>query len=513
MALTIGNHSFMQENKTGIDIECGLRNGLDRSDPKILGVDEIIHMLENPFKLKLHSFMGEDGNLFVKNFGGIRSVSMLELSMSLNGPGGVLDAGEDVVVASPLLMAIYLKRYELVYGLIDAGYSVVTETKGSLNEDYQEEIRGRYIIGDIVLGFTLGQFIMYDPDMPDELRLYLWHCLAEERLRYSKKQKVHREKAIDFSMINFQKNFCGMLFDYGTNRSARCAENFARVLKMISKRRPRYLKNIIGRDMNEVLNYAPGDSYIELMCFLYDKVAYTTRKKKRLLDMDTDVVWIDSFHQFNPFEKTPLEIIAILFTKMDKRIGQDEELRQSFFLYMLRILNRYVDNSVADNLDTDKPAFKKIAGVFRKYRRKDFSLREYLETNKGITIRKPDWLTKRLELYKLLNGKKIVIDDSIDLVEADVCFGNFEVRADEKVITVPIPYDTNWVTHVDGFVYSDEKSLNNFQKYALKTYRQDTLTMALKKGLLRGRHIECGLEYCMRDVQMRQLIPCIIAHT
>lgn len=94
------------------------------------------------------------------------------------------------ILAPPLLMALCIRRYDLVEGLLKAGYSTVTEDSSR----YVFEARGWCVMGDASHLFTIGQFIMGDPEMPDALRLLLWHQSAEERRRISKQMKQPRGK-------------------------------------------------------------------------------------------------------------------------------------------------------------------------------------------------------------------------------------------------------------------------------------------------------------------------------
>ena len=70
----------------------------------------------------------------------------------------------------------------------------------------------------------------------------------------------------------------------------------------------------------------------------------------------------------------------------------------------------------------------------------------------------------------------------------------------------------NWIRYVDAFDFRRNRKLNSMQKYVLDYGNNDILQEALEKGLLKGKHLERAIEYCMEQEKLHIMLPCLMAY-
>ena len=417
-----------------------------------------------------------------------------------------------VFLAPPVLMALCMQRYDLVKGLVEAGYSTIAIREGI----WEEELSGTYVIPEVSfeLRFSLGQFIMGDPDMPDELRLYLWQQLAKEKKEYSKKSKKRRKKVIDFSDFRFQENICAVLF----RPLGAYEDTFFRTLKMIAKEKPRYLKNIIGNNLSNLFQYNDVEFQIKLMQVLLTDIVRTDSQKMKLIQL------MYCFFKVPGEYADSRENMVRLYSKQEKYYKENDRLRESFFYALLK---DYIGCNACDDwqyrfepLDLHD---KKVLGLLRRFLPKDVTfkriLMEVAEARSGFA---PPYIeyhmnNKKLQfafrLYKLITRKAIVLDSSVVFAKQTGIVSYVPTKRKTDTIHLREVNRNEWLQLVDWFSYDDSEPLNGLQKHILEHCGEDMLIFTMKRGLLRGKHMEAALEYCMGQEELYCKVPCIMAFT
>lgn len=416
----------------------------------------------------------------------------------------VEDYANQVIQAPPVLMALCVGQYDLVKDLVEAGFPTIEIQSNPVlgkSNAAAKELTGRCVIAETIFRFTLGQFIMCDPDMPNDLRLYLWNRIAEEKKRFGKENGTRRGKVIDFTSFPLNWGINSVMFDRLEKDSGKCSETFLNTLKMIESKRPRYLKNIIGRDMQVLLRDNDMEFQMKLIFFLLEKVARTDEQRVRLLEFQN--CFDDAFVDNAGWYKDSTEDIILFYRKVAKYYKENDTLKKSFFYTLLGEYLRWYDKVVM----VFEQDVKKIELLLRKFLPEEFTLKTFLNFAQGYM--KPsnadDKLCLFFQIYKRLTKKSLVLDWDFTQIEGGkTIFHNALANC--------IKSDSaSWLECVDRFVFDDSKPLNSLQMHILENCGEDLLFLTLKRGLFRGKQIETALEYCISDEKLHHLVPCMIA--
>ncbi len=407
-----------------------------------------------------------------------------------------------IYCAPPVLMALCIQRYDLAYKLIKSGYSTVI--KDQLCKTI--ELQGTCVIRGAAFPFTIGQFIMGDPDMPDDLRLYLWHQIAQEKKQDAKIQGQPVGKVIDFGKFDFNENFCTCLFGGRNKNQNLYYVTFIKSLKMIAESRKRYLKNIVCDGWREILTYTDFQSYSELVCILLENVIVSEKQKLRLIQLD----YINSMCKLF-MDLKDLDKMATFLCKIEPYF-RGENLKKAFFKFVVSIFLRYkLGMNLMREDSRRKQLESKIMRLIKRYVIKDFTLSQFLMLCRNCEVVPPDWFKIILVQYRNITGHKIILDGTVGFVRMAV-FENQRIRMEGNTVMVDIADDDSWVEYVDRFSYSDGETVNTVQEFILRKSGQDMLLYAMRRKLFQDTQLESVIDYCMWEQLLQSKIPCILAY-
>lgn len=408
------------------------------------------------------------------------------------------------VQASPILMAILLKRYDLVKGLIEQGFPAAAEnTKWSTFE-----LIGCCKIGDFEHLFTLGQFIMGDPDMPDELRLFLWQHSAEDMKKKSKQAKRPRGKVIDFSWFDFDMGFAFGFFNKLGKAENIFFKTFMHSLKLFAKKRPHYLKNIIDESWRRIMCFTCFRYFEQIMEILLRHVPLSEKMKCRLVKGDFSA-YVPTRH----VGSAELARVAELLSKL-KPYYQSDRLKRALLEFGTKIYLYYkTGNGFFREESKRQKDEEKYVRLLRGFKAREMSLSSCLLLFQSTNITNSDWFSKVLQAYKTVTGRKVVFDESIEVrdVEPVVYFKQPYIKQQNDKIIVNIHEQTDWVEYVDSYAYSNMNELSSVQKIILKRCGEDMLLFAIRRKLLHGKQLDLAIAYCLEQENLRARIPCLLA--
>lgn len=459
---------------------------------------EIVYQLEHPEKIVLDKQGDMYGRVSLAwNHHRNNFMDMLQYDFSSDTPVTIL--------APPLLMALCIRRYDLVEGLLKAGYTTVTE----YNARHVSEAIGWCVMGETTHLFTIGQFIMGDPDMPDALRLLLWHQSAEERRRISKQRKQPRGKLFDFSTFDFEHGFASILFcKYGEKENT-YFKTFMHTLKLVAKRRPRYLKNIVDENWKRMMCFNNYKHYEKIMGVLLHDVPLSEKMKCRLLELDC-LPEIPTLHVGIKELAAATELLYKLKPYYKSERSKRALLDFGIKIYLLyQVSNDYIRADARRQKVEDK-----LVRLLRGCKARELSLSSYLLMFRSGNVVCSDWFAKILQSYRTVTGRKVVFDASIDVreVEPVVYLQQQYIHREKKQVVVDINEQTDWVEYIDSYEYSDPKELGTVQKQILKRCGQDMLLFAIRRKLLRGKQFDSAIAYCMSETELQPKVPCLLAY-
>lgn len=419
----------------------------------------------------------------------------------------VLEGSEQVFLAPPVLMALCLQRYDLVMPLLEAGYSTIYE-----NEDNGiSELEGRCVVGECSYRFTLGQFLMCDPDLPEELRLTLWQRIAKEKKERAKEKKCPRSKVISFINFNFEKNICGLLIDSRKGEFGIYQKTLIRTLEMIAKKRPRYLKNILNPDFGLFLANIDSKAQFQIIQILLKYVIRTNDQKIKLMQLHA--------RPFELFGETNANIrqMAFFYERLEPHYNADELLQEVFFEGLVKDYMYWCSNVDSELTQLfDLPREKKIKSLIEKYTPKDLSLKRIFKIIGILDVSltefsvDPDRLQYALRFYKEITGKPTILNDTFSFCTKPPKAGVRKL-IDKNTVYIEAEQVKCWIEYVEQFSFDDTKPLNCLQRSILNHCGEDLLVYTLKRGLFRGKHVEEAVSYCMKNEKSQNLVPCIMA--
>ena len=491
--------AFSNEFDVGKNIVLQYKNNV-LNNPEKHDRKNICHQLENPSQIILN----QDGEM----------AWIAHIAMDAEQVGNQMyekkeiNVSTQVFLAPPILMALCVKRYDLVKGLVEAGYSTVNIVdKKVCCQKWLEELVGSCVIEDCIFKISLGQFILGDPDMPDDLRLYLWHQVAAEKTQLSKVNRKPRGKVIDFFKISPQSDICACFFGSKTSNVSLYPETIFKSLNMIFEKRPRYLKNIISDDWAHILQYEDCDFTRKLVFFLLEKVVYRDKQKRYILKL----------HSCKPMVYPKVEWLKIWVNfdyQIEKYFREKEALRKEFLRYILLQYQNYIIDCNDDiEFTFQNPNEKKVLRLIKKYAKDNITIRQFLGIFVEYLTLVKGGLDEVLKLYKEITGRRIVMDDSV-IFEESQSFFSPKIEDHGGPLCIGFGYYPKWfkwIEYVDSFSYDDSLPLNELQKHILQTGGPDWLMFSMRRGLLQGKHKEAALEFCMEKEELHAVIPCIMA--
>lgn len=424
------------------------------------------------------------------------------------------------VCAPPVLMALYLGRYDLVKGLVESGEQLTAE----MTNDILQIKNVNPIIGYIItaaeegMQFTIGHYIMGDPNMPDELRLYLWTMTAgrmHKQIGDYRKEKGYSEI---YTKIPLPVEFGYFTFDSADDvglklfRKQEYIDTFLHSLKVMGERRRRYFEDIPNANWRDIIGNGDNRISIPATIILLEQGLYGEENLKKRIISEYLTYRIEGFGPLHSWE-----------LDMYEEIHKHYESEDLEYIYYALLINRYVHlqelkkqgiiltrgkkRSKENNLLEDRlwSMIKKIYPVDQPLNHllslptadKDCAGTTFLSKVRDAGI--------LMEMYKKLTQKPVIIDESCS---------NLMIRDEDYLSDEDGHYLTKfiWLEKVDSFSYDESEPLGKLQLLFIYHKSLDIFALATRKGLLKGRHSDKAIEYCLENEGLLNKIPCIVAY-
>ncbi len=424
------------------------------------------------------------------------------------------------VCAPPVLMALYLGRYDLVKGLVESGEQLTIKIDVNLRC-----INYRPIVGHIITDaeeaklFTIGHYIMGDPNMPDELRLYLWTMIAgrlHRQIGDDRKKRGYSDVygeipvPVEFDYFTFNMDDdTGLMLFRGRERYI---DTFLHSLSYIGERRRRYFRNVPNDNWRDIIGNGTKSISIPVTKILLEHGLYGDEGFKGRIISEYLTYRIENFGPLHSWELDMYEEIHKHYR------GENLE-----YIYYSLLINRYAWLQERENR-TVRPVAKKG----RKVNTNSLMDRLWSMIKKIYPVDQPlnhlltlptahkhcggtTFLSKvrdagiLMEMYKKLTEKPVIIDESCS---------NLMIRDEDYYCGEDGYYLTKlmWLEKVDSFSYDDNEPLGIVQEDIIRQKSLDMLALAIRKGLLKGRHSDKAIEYCLQNEGLLNKIPCIVAY-
>lgn len=423
------------------------------------------------------------------------------------------------VCAPPILIALYLGRYDLVKGLVESGEQLTFSSGG---------IGHRPILGHIITEsseaklFTIGHYIMGDPNMPDELRLYLWTMIARELHKQNGEyrkgpgySKIYEEipLPVEFYYITFEEiDDTGLILF----KKQEYIDTFLHSLEYVGKRRKRYFKNVPNENWRDIIGNRNKRISVAAVKILLEHGLYGVGNMKRWLISEYLTYRIEDFGALDSWELDMYEEIHkyyegedlehIYYGLLINRFAwlQEDKKKGGYIFFGKKgrkerekkeeLLEHRLWSMIKDIYPVDQPLFHLFTLLTADIHRRGTT---FLSKIRDVVI--------LMEIYKKLTGKPIIIDaDCGNLMIQDKDYTSDENGCRlEKLM---------WLEKVDSFSYNQKEPLGILQKALIEQNSLDILALAMRKGLLKGRHSDKAIEYCLENEGLLNKIPCIVAY-
>ncbi len=424
------------------------------------------------------------------------------------------------VCAPPLLLALYLGRYDLVKGLVESGEQLIV---------VKEETGCRPIVGHIITDtseaklFTVGHYIMGDPNMPDELRLYLWTMIARELHKQYGELRRGQGYSRMYDEIPLPVEFYYITFEEADDtglilfKKQKYIDTFLHSLKYVGERRKRYFKTVPNDNWRDIIGNRNKRISLSVVKILLEQGLYGVGNMKRLIINRYLTYKIEDFGALDSWELDMYEEIHKYYEGEDlehiyygllinRYAWLQEDKKKGGYIFFGKkgrkerekkeeLLEQRLWSMIKDIYPVDQPLFHLFTlSTADKHRRGTM----FLSKKRDVGI--------LMEIYKKLTGKPIIIDaDCVDLMIQDKDYTRDENGCRlEKLM---------WLEKVDSFSYDQKEPLGTLQKTIIEQNSLDILALAMRKGLLKGRHSDKAIEYCLEREALLNKIPCIVAYS
>lgn len=468
--------------------------------------DKVIMQLENPETIELNDkgcmvcVLLDEG---IEHFS-----SMRQYIKRLYDDDRSLISSEPVYFASPIMMALLMERYDLVEPLLETGFSLICKDFGVTEEKVTIIINGciRYV--------SLGQFIMGDPHMPDSLRILFWKKLQDIKLQFNNDNEV-----ICFDDFIFIQPFDVGLDLFNRDNDNQVCKYQGTILKTMSffaEEIPQYadtlkLSNWINWLKNKDISFL-----MDLLKVLFDKILHTNDQKKVFLG------WIESPLMNSDFPQAVDVKDVNIYSYIQQYYQDSIDLQQAFFNSLLKCYWHSVWLNDEFNIILGSTPLKELIKLIKKvipekYSFDDFTNGIFDDSNHYPIID----LNKICWCFKQISNESICIYDDSLIGKYNVKSAEEQFRANSLLgngwtyMTPPEPdvdcKDYEWMSLVDEFSFDEARPLNNIQKHFLEQGEQDTMIIAMEKGMLKDKHIDKAITYCMCNKGCSEMIPCLVA--
>lgn len=445
------------------------------------------------------------------------------------------------IAASPVLMALYLGRYDLVKPLVEAGHPLlVTYTNYALDTLHHREYEGYLFYRDYISNeyvdkkFTIGQYVMGDPHMPDELRLYLWTAMAGQihRNKQEKAKTNHlswEEKLlnppIEFSYFTFlEETDLGVSF-FGQDEYI---NTFISSLKLFGRRRRRYFAETPDNGWAGILNMEVKKVALEALKIMVAEGFGSHGNYRRW----TVEKYLTRDYEFHPTDS--LETAVYLEPwELDKYVELKDLCYKAGleYQYVTLLIKRYIDtktyignikqNMSAKNFNKLKhPTLHRLKDMIKEVIPNDMSFGDFAYRTCG-----ENWGSYSLcfiidicdsamimDAYKEITNLPVIIDDhSISNLPNRQTYLRDD-DCDDEVYELKLG-KVDWLERVDRFCLKRGIELNHLQRSILKQDSHDILALALRKGLYEGSYADLAIEFCIKNERYMGKIPCIVAYS
>lgn len=436
------------------------------------------------------------------------------------------DWNTQVVLAPPVLIALMAGFYDLVDPLLEAGFGVTA----MFDNVVIGEQTGEIVTGGMSFSVKLGEYLLDDPNMPDDLRLRLWDRFVKETKEGTK--TVQSVAEIDFSTILLSFNGVHeQLFKKNASSEDECPlqNQMLKSFRLFIKERPGFLLEITSHQWPILLKRCIGSGFARnLAQLLLDELELSKEQKKEILNLYHGVQKIVNQDSFMLMGKENIldmvEEDIQFYRHIAKYYQEDAELKKFFAESLLYLCIRREDycNDVCDMFGKkDDKLYSELVKVVKEYLPKEYGLDSFMCLQLGdqnICSMYID-MNVLIKTYRKIVGGPIRLDNKISF--ADWCkershtvFEAFhkEMPRDEEFVASSPP-EHQWLGYVDEFCFDDNSSLNSWQKVLLLQESSELLELAISRGLFSDQLIEEALRYCLKRKETYGKIPCIIAHS
>ncbi len=439
--------------------------------------------------------------------------------------------------APPVLMAVCMKQYHLAKDLVEAGYATtclwsdrtiqsahgVCEVSMRSIEEYEEWL------GTCESFFiNLSQMIMGAPDMPDDIRLFLWEKIKEEKELHWKEygqtgyvwdvDNNSRSEKID-GIVGFGEDI--MPHDKQLIFEAQ----FMKTLELFATKKPEYLTEFIRSELQFIIKKIHSPFTRDLILFLCKRVAHIDQQKIELLYTYMGLVkggrdlgygndtfryhWVNLYCKMEKYYNNPMlkeEFYGCLIKEVLK-VCQYVHGRREY----LSTEEKYAECCLLDLIKKVQPpnlSYQEFSDyVFRFALEEDIERNYYLEEHWANCVLNQigRWEEYTIYLYNYLyeSDMKLLLKDKNEKRPYDLSEQEQRKIAKEGM--------ERWLNLVSEFFFDEEKELHKRQWVMLYCKDEKLLWKACSKGMFRGKHVSIALDFCVENDEYRKLIPCLLS--
>lgn len=400
---------------------------------------------------------------------------------------------ERIYKAHPIMAALYFKRYDLVKKLLDKGFSLLHKSR--IDDIY---------LGEMGYGIFLDQFIMVDPEMPDELRILLQKTMEEEKSEEKSEEKAvhfwHRISNLDVIVRYFfggwkeeeNNDFTDESMENLVSENKKNLEEYEdtviRTMKLLCENIPQFADYLPISEWRRMDDRQDVTFKLKLIKNVYEEITLTNKQKIDLLKR-----FANSFYSslFEDWRKLPT-----LFLNLEKYCKSDVDLEREFLNELILccwdIEHRYgIDDGI----------IREIKKLIKERIPSDFSFQDFVNIffqGEG-TLLGYVTLSDLCKLYKEVFGLPICVNDQI-----------LEMKNRENELHID-GQDYKWLEYITTFSFDEEKPLNLLQRNLLRQKSKDVLICALRKGLFKGKQWNKAMKFCLNHDGAKNKIPCVMA--
>ncbi len=497
------------KNRTNPDVEYVHNNILN--DPSCYTTNKLRAQLEDPETI-VTNMQGEMAWITL----GLLEKKFVECDSSLTNNRSLFESVDEelstqVVLAPPVLMAVVAGFYDLVEPLLQYGHT----TMSIFDNNIIGEQTGRIIACSSTYSVALGEYILDDPYMPDELRLCLLDHMKQELQRSEKDTDVEINLGINvMKCVSSLRELHEQLMRRGIipKSEYHSCEQLMNSLRLIINERPGFLQAITTQWSSMLARRWDSTFSNKLVCLLLESFELTNIQKKQLLDMyhcfqrhDED----DNFENIiEELEKPDLSF----YKDIVKYYQEDPDLERYFAEILLYLCVEWEDYCIEFNTTFSETKGELDECFVRFAKRclpKDYGLDSFFSIelgDKNICCLF-NHMAAAIKAYRKVVNSRIQMNEQVSF---ETWYTARSSCMFDWIISPKAEYQ--WLKSIDEFSFDDKAPLNGWQKVLLSQNSEDLFEWTLSRGLLRGKHIEEAMNYCMYRKDKHNRIPCIMAY-